>query len=202
MADILDKLSRLVPFVEPYPVWVKVVIVLWIMLTGVMVASLLFGRQDHGQPDQKPVPVRTEELTASLQHQRPQEVVAEGSAESEVLISQSVEEIWRALQNRTRYEAQLLFDKLYLGKRVEYGGIVDDLAKLLDERVVIYLLPLHGKTRPVVTLIFPPDREREINHYREGNHLRVQGTISDQDPLHICLSDVTILHSGPADMEV
>lgn len=46
----LETLFSLVPFLEPYPAWVKIIICCWIVLTAVLIMCILFTRPSSKKP--------------------------------------------------------------------------------------------------------------------------------------------------------
>ena len=48
MKKFLEFIGALAPFLEPYPVWVKVLISGWVILTAVIILSLVFARSRDG----------------------------------------------------------------------------------------------------------------------------------------------------------
>ena len=45
MKKLLENLSALIPFLDPYPLWVKLVISSWVLLTALVLLALVFARQ-------------------------------------------------------------------------------------------------------------------------------------------------------------
>ncbi len=44
MNNFINLLSSAIPFIAPYPIWIKSIVAAWIILTAIMVICLLFGR--------------------------------------------------------------------------------------------------------------------------------------------------------------
>lgn len=53
MKDFLDFLSALIPFLRPYPGWVKILIAFWIVLAAIIAISLIFARPDAEQKNKQ-----------------------------------------------------------------------------------------------------------------------------------------------------
>src|SRR5256885_16126418 len=46
MRDILETMTNFIPFLEPYPPWVKALVSGWFLLSAVMVVVLIFTRPE------------------------------------------------------------------------------------------------------------------------------------------------------------
>ena len=46
MKDFINNFFALIPFWEPYPNWVKILLSVWIVLSAIIVISLLFFRTE------------------------------------------------------------------------------------------------------------------------------------------------------------
>jgi hypothetical protein len=53
---MISFLSSAVPFLTPYPIWIKLIVAFWIVLTAIMLICLLFGRTSKLQTEAKNVP--------------------------------------------------------------------------------------------------------------------------------------------------
>lgn len=42
--NLIESISALIPFLAPYPIWVKSLVSLWVLMTAVLAISLLFGK--------------------------------------------------------------------------------------------------------------------------------------------------------------
>jgi len=67
MKKFIENIIALIPFLSPYPFWVKVLIAIWIILLAIILISLLFARPKDTTilPIQKSTPIKHEDLRKS-----------------------------------------------------------------------------------------------------------------------------------------
>lgn len=65
---IIENITALIPFLSPYPFWVKCLIAIWIILSAIMVISLLFAHPKNTtiQPNHKSTPMKQEDPRKSV----------------------------------------------------------------------------------------------------------------------------------------
>jgi hypothetical protein len=45
--EVTKHLSELIPLLSPYPIWVKVVATIWAVVTALLIAGLIFARENN-----------------------------------------------------------------------------------------------------------------------------------------------------------
>jgi hypothetical protein len=84
MKDFLEKLVSLVPLLEPYPAWTKILISAWVLLSGVVVISLVFFK-----------PSKIETQARNIAGQQPPTQVLAPSVSPAIVSAESVEALRR-----------------------------------------------------------------------------------------------------------
>jgi len=62
LKNIISFLSSAVPFLAPYPIWIKSIVAIWIILTAIMLICLFFGQPSKLQTEAKNVPEITQKV--------------------------------------------------------------------------------------------------------------------------------------------
>ena len=67
MKKIIETLQVVIPFIEPYPNWVKILIGIWILLTAIIILALIFSQKNIYLGDSKDGRLEMEKTKGEIQ---------------------------------------------------------------------------------------------------------------------------------------
>jgi hypothetical protein len=183
MKDFINNFFALIPFLEPYPNWVKVLLSLWIALSAIIIIVLLFFRT--GNPPSIDVKQKTE---IPKQVDTPQETLptTPGDAslkEMKYVTDPAYSPVTLEQFHQTYYSESLTqlqqehFVEGLMNKRVIWEGTIKSVETDSDGKQVTIKIISPENERWLAFMKFPRDRLDELLRLKVGQKIRVTGIL-------------------------
>ncbi|WP_372524014.1 hypothetical protein [Sulfuricaulis sp.] len=176
MKDIIQTVQSLVPFLQPYPLWVKMVLSIWFLVTAVMAVGLLFFRE----------PAQSDVAVVSNVALRPESPISKNEAES--LPNQvnhsglSLEEYFSTLDRlKERFLEKEEFVQQLQRTRVTWIGYVDSVKGAPGKQLSINLAVKPDSPRTCFVW-FAEEFRTKLFSLRKGDKVIISGIYDTGTP--------------------
>lgn len=151
MKNIIETLTAIAPFLQPYPSWVKVLVVAWVMLSAVLLVALILARPP--QAEKKPAKIETARDTS------PDNTFSVETGTGDV----SIENVGRDKVGRDKIEGDKIERQVILtGKKFDQSVVLETFS--IDSKKCNYKQhnfdpqkPLWPEDEDAITVVYHPD---------------------------------------------
>jgi len=183
MKDFVNNFFALIPFLEPYPNWVKVLLSVWIVLSAIIIIFLLFFRIEKPsstslkQNTETPKQVETsqETLPTTPGDASPKEMnYVTDPAYSPVTLEQFHQTYYS--DSLTRLQQEHFVEGL-MNKRVIWEGIIKSIEPDSDGKQVTIKIVSPENDRWLAFMKFSTNRLDELLRLKEGQKISATGIL-------------------------
>ncbi len=174
MKDFLQIVQSLIPFLTPYPNWVKIVVVAWVLLGVCVFAALLFSLQAK-------VP-SVASTNPPVDAQR-----------AESTIRNSMQEYFSTQERlHGRFLEKEEFVAKFVGQTVHWAGYVGHVASSKPSGNLSLVLQLRKGSGSSAIVFFGKDFRTKLFSLHEGDEVRVVGTFDGETALTPTINAISI----------
>lgn len=176
----LKTIQSLIPFLEPYPIWVKSLVVIWIVLSAVLLASLLLA-----QPKKiEPAAVASPSFSPGQPQKKEQVLVSKAehktSMQTASITLAQYFETYEKIKNRF-FESDQFVEELR-NKTVSWCGYVVTVQKSYQNGVAVTLDVNEDLTGKMVFVHFPENLATKAYALQQRDYVEFTGEIYSGPP--------------------
>lgn len=181
MKDFINNFFALIPFLEPYPNWVKILLSVWIVLSSVALISLLFFRSDKPSTTK---PVQKSEIPQQLETlQEPSQKTLQDTSINEINYATdpayspvTLEQFYETYYNKSLTGLQQEhFVEGIMNKRVVWEGIIKNIEPESDGKQVSIRIISPKNDQWVAHMKFSKNHLDELLKLKEGQKIKITG---------------------------
>ncbi len=188
MKNIITTLGSVIPFLEPYPLWVKILSAGWIIFSAALLIVLIFTNKSPRDTAKE-----TQALSAKPQVTGERSPTGNDKQPMKEFQVSLIEYFSKIGSFGDRFLEREEFLAELKGTEVVWKGYIFDIQKIEDNAILLTInSPTLEGIPDLATFTFTSDMDTKLFSLRKGDFVLVRGVFSSPNVLHPVLEGLSI----------